>query len=136
MAKTVITSGYVAIGGTDYSAQISEFTLEFQVEEKDITTFADVGFKNYIGGLKGGTATLKFTRDAAFSGLDAYMETNLGAVVTWEVRFSSASVGADNPKWTGNFLITSWKPFAGAVGSVLENSETYTICGAWTRATS
>lgn len=135
MPKMVLTAEYVSINGTDLSAYAKKAELTTKVEEKDVTTFASQGWKELLGGLKSGELALDLFQDVAAAALDSIMWPLLGTVVTFEVRASNAVVGASNPKWTGNVLISGWNPIQGSVGDEASVGISYPTSGAVTRAT-
>src|SRR5690349_1441549 len=118
MAKMVLTAAYVNINSNDLSAYASKAELVVDVEDKEVTTFASSGWKEYLGGLKSGTLSVSFRQDVAASALDSIIWPLLGTVVTFETRNSSGTVTTSNPKWTGSVLIKQWKPVSGSVGDV------------------
>lgn len=136
MAAFVLTDAYIALNGSDRSAYIKQVALNVETAEQDVTDFADAGWTVPIAGLKSGSLALTFNQDVAASQIDSIMWPLLGTTVSFEVRATNASVGASNPKYTGNILVTSWNPITGSVGDVAEVSVTYPISGAVTRATS
>ena len=136
MAAFVLTDAYIAINSVDRSAFIKQVALSVETAEQDVTDFADAGWTVPISGLKSGSIALTFNQDVASSQIDSIMWPLLGTTVPFEVRATNAAVGASNPKYTGNILVTSWNPITGSVGDVAEVSVTYPISGAVTRATS
>lgn len=136
MAAFVLTDAYIALNGSDRSAYIKQVALNVETAEQDVTDFADAGWTVPISGLKSGSLALTFNQDVAASQIDSIMWPLLGTTVSFEVRATNASVGASNPKYTGNILVTSWNPITGSVGDVAEVSVTYPVSGAVTRATS
>lgn len=135
MAKMVLTAAYLSIGGTDLSAYCSKIELSAEVEEKDVTTYASLGWKEVLGGLKSGGLAVGFKNDVAAAALDSIMWPLFGTVVAFEARASQTAVGASNPKYTGSALINGWSPIAGSVGDVNEQDQTFPTSGAVTRAT-
>lgn len=135
MAKMVLTSEYIALSGTDLSTYCSKAELQIEVEAKDVTTFGSGGAKEFIGGLKSGTLALEFKQDFAAAALDSILWPLLGTVVTFEVRPTSAAVGASNPKYTGSVLITGHNPITGGVGDEASISLSFPTTGAISRAT-
>ncbi|WP_329187047.1 phage tail tube protein [Actinacidiphila glaucinigra] len=136
MAKMVLTSEYLSLNGVDLSAYTKKAEVSVEVEEKDITTYGDAGWKAVIGGLKSGSIAIDFLQDFAAATLDAIMWPLLGTVVSFEVRPTSAAVGTSNPKWTGNVLIKAWNPVSGSVGDEATVGVTFPTSGAVVRATS
>lgn len=136
MALMVLTAAYVSITGAGtIHDHCSKAELSAQVEEKEITTFASLGWKEVTGGLKSGTLALDLKQDIAAANLDANMWTIFlaGVPVTFEVRLTQAAVSATNPRWTGSILVKEWKPLAGSVGDVAELGVSYPTSGAITR---
>lgn len=134
MAKMVLTAAYVSIAANDLSAYTSKAELVVDVDDKEITTFGDSGWKTYLGGLKSGTLALTFKQDVAAAAIDSIVWPLLGTLAAFEVRNSSAAVGASNPKWTGSTLIKQWKPLSGSVGDVAEADVSWPTSGVVTRA--
>lgn len=135
MAKMVLLAEYVSINSNDLSTYATKAELSVEVEDKDVTTFASLGWKELLGGLKSGELSLEFKQDVAATKLDSIMWPLLGTVVPFEVRLDQASVGTSNPKYTGNVLINGWNPIEGSVGDEASVSVGYPTSGAVTRAT-
>lgn len=134
MAKMVLLASYVSLAGTDLSSSSSKIELSTEVEDQDVTTFASLGWKEVLGGLKSGELGVTFKQDVAAAALDSIMWPLLGTVVTFEVRLSNAVVGASNPKYTGSVLVNGWSPISGSVGDVAEVEVSYPTSGAVARA--
>lgn len=135
MAKMVLTSTYVGVGGNDLSAYASKAELSVEVDEQDVTTFASLGWKESLGGLKSGTLAISFKQDVAAAALDSILWPLLGTVAAFEVRSTSSLVGASNPKWTGSVLINGLAPVSGSVGDVAAFDVSWPTSGVVTRAT-
>ena len=138
MPKMVLLASYVSIAGNDLSDHAAKAELTAEVEEKDVTTFASLGWKEVIGGLASGTLAVGFKQNYAATKLDSLMWPLFltRTPQAFEVRADNAAVSASNPKWTGAVLIKSWKPLAGGVGDVAEVDVSWPTSGAVTRATS
>ncbi len=135
MAKSVLTSVYLAINGVDLSAYCSKAEFKRSVEDKGTTTFASGGAKERIGGLKDASLDCEFFNDFAAAALDAIMDPLVGTVVSFEIRPTSAAVGTSNPKRTGSILIDSWDAISGGVGDTAEVKCSFPVSGATVRAT-
>jgi hypothetical protein len=135
MPKMVLLAEYVSIAGNDLSSYASKAELATEVEEKDITTYASLGWKELLGGLRSGTLGLEFKQDFAATKLDSIMWPLFGTVVAFEVRADQGVVGVNNPKWTGSILIKAWNPVTGSVGDNATVSVSYPTSGVVTRAT-
>lgn len=134
MPKMVLTSEYLSIAGTDLSAYTKKAEVAVEVDEKDVTTYASLGWKELLGGIKSGELACDFITDFAAAALDSILWPLFGTIVAFEVRPTSAAAGASNPKWTGNVLIKELKPISGSVGDEATQSVTFPTSGAVTRA--
>ncbi|MFE7094616.1 phage tail tube protein [Streptomyces erythrochromogenes] len=136
MPTMVLTGQYIALNGTNLSSNARKAELTMEVEDKDVTTYGSLGWKEVKGGLKSGELGIEFLQDVAAAGLDSIMWPLFGSVVSFEVRADQAAVGTSNPKYTGNVLIKQWNPIEGSVGDEASVSVTYPTSGVVTRATS
>jgi hypothetical protein len=134
MAKIVLTAEYVALGGTDISSYLKKGELSLESDAQDSTTYGSAGWKEFLGGLKSGELSLSYLNDVAAAALDSIMFPLFGTVITFEVRASSAAVGASNPKYTGSILVKEWKPVGGGVGDINAADVSYPTSAAVTRA--
>ncbi|MFC8201278.1 hypothetical protein ACFUTV_38665 [Streptomyces sp. NPDC057298] len=135
MPKMVLLAEFVSLGGNDLSEYCRKAELSTEVEDKDVTTYASLGWKELLGGLKSGELGLEFLQDVAATEIDSIMWPLLGTVVSFEVRLSQAAVGASNPKYSGSVLVNGWNPIEGSVGDEASVSVGYPTSGAVTRAT-
>ncbi|MEV4474670.1 hypothetical protein [Nonomuraea sp. NPDC049504] len=136
MAKMVLLASFLSIGGNDLSDRTSKVELVAEIEDKDVTTFASLGWKEVLGGLASGSLGAVFKQDYAAAELDATMWPLFltRTPQAFEVRADNAAAGPSNPKYTGFVLIKSWKPLAGSVGDVAEVDVSWPTSGAITRA--
>jgi hypothetical protein len=134
MAKMVLTSSYLSLAGSNVSSYCSKIELTINVEKKNVTTFASLGWTEVLGGLKSGTLAVEFFNDMVDADLDNDMFDILGTVVAFEVRATNAVVGVNNPKYTGTVLIDKWSPVSGKVGDVNAASYSYDTSAIVTRA--
>ncbi|WP_329274778.1 phage tail tube protein [Streptomyces sp. NBC_01451] len=134
MAFMVLTTEYVSLNASDLSAYANKAELTVEVDEKDVTTYGSAGWKQVIGGLKSGGLSIEFKQDFAAAALDSILWPLFGTVVAFEVRPTSAAMGASNPKWTGSVLIKELKPISGGVGDEASQSVSFPTSGAVTRA--
>lgn len=134
MPKMVLTSEYLSINGTDLSAYTRKAEVAVEVDEKDVTTYASAGWKEVLGGIKSGTIAIEWITDFAAAALDSILWPLFGTVVPFEVRPTSAVVGASNPKWTGNVLAKELKPISGGVGDEATQAVTWPTSGPVLRA--
>ena len=97
MAIAVLTSTRLEVSGTDYSAWCKSVTVTCDAEQLDATDFASGGWKESLGGLKGGEVSFELMDDFADNDVNEDFWGLLGTVVAVKVRASSASIGAAGP---------------------------------------
>ncbi|XQE79514.1 hypothetical protein ACN24L_12355 [Streptomyces microflavus] len=136
MAKMVLLAAFVSVGGNDLSSYARKAEVTVEVEDKDVTTYASLGWKEVLGGLKSGELALELLQDVAATKVDSIMWPLLGTVVPFVVRLDSAAKGTSNPEWTGSVLIKGWNPIEGGVGDEASVSVSFPTSGAVVRATS
>jgi len=134
--KMVLLAEYLSINSNVLNTFTKKAELTVEVEEKDVTNYASLGWKEVIGGLKSGELGCEFLQDFAASQLDAIMWPLLGTVVPFEVRADQGAASTTNPKYTGSILIKGWNPITGSVGDEATVSMGFPTSGAVTRATS
>lgn len=122
---------------TDISAFCEEVSLSRDIETAEVTAFGNSA-KAYITGLSDATISLSGKFDGtASTGIDAILSGILGqsATVTWEYQPNNASVGVNNPKFSGEGIVTSYE-VSGSVGDAVTWSAEVQATGTITRATS
>jgi len=131
----VLLAEYLSINSNVLNTFTKKAELTVEVEEKDVTNYASLGWKEVIGGLKSAELGCEFLQDFAASQLDAIMWPLLGTVVPFEVRADQGAASTSNPKYTGSILINGWNPITGSVGDEATVSMGFPTSGAVTRAT-
>lgn len=132
MAAFVLTDCYLSLNATDVSDYVKSVTLDAQVSTEDSTAMGDT-WTEMTPGVKSGSLQIQFNDDVANSAIDDVLWGIFGTSVAFELRPTSAAVGASNPKWTGNVIIQG-VPFGGAHGSLASKSVTFPTSGTVTRA--
>ena len=135
MPKMVLLAEYLSINANVLNAFTKKAELSIEVEEKDVTNYASLGWKEVLGGLKSAELGCEFLQDFAASQLDAIMWPLLGTVVPFEVRADQGVASTSNPKYTGSILINGWNPITGSVGDEATVSLGFPTSGAVVRAT-
>ncbi|MFD4569384.1 phage tail tube protein [Streptomyces sp. NPDC058467] len=135
MPKMVLLAEYLSINSNVLNTFTKKAELTTEVEEKDVTNYASLGWKEVLGGLKSGELGCEFLQDFAATQLDAIMWPLLGTVVPFEVRADQGAVSPSNPKYTGNILINGWNPLTGSVGDEATVSLGFPTSGAVARGT-
>ncbi|MER6892024.1 hypothetical protein [Streptomyces halstedii] len=134
MAKMVLLAAHLTVAGQDLSASANKIELKVEVDEKDVTTYGSLGWKELLGGLKGGELSLEFKQDVATGQLDSIMWPLLGTVVPFAARLDQAAVGPSNPSYNGSVLIKAWSPMEGSVGDEASVKVSYPTSGQVLRA--
>ncbi|MGW4102310.1 hypothetical protein [Streptomyces sp. NPDC004976] len=135
MPKMVLLAEYLSLNGTVLHEYTKKAELAVEVEDKDVTNYASLGWKEVIGGLKSAELGVEFLQDFAASELDSIMWPLLGSVVAFEVRADQGSVSTSNPAYTGSVLINGWSPLTGSVGDEATVSQGFPTSGLVTRTT-
>ena len=116
MAKYVFKAAYALINSVDLSNDIKSMTIDFSSAEVDQTAMGDT-FTNFMPStLKGATVDIEFYQDFAGSQVVVTLASLLGVSTAVHFRASTASLGATNPKWAGNMMLTKYVPAQGSVG--------------------
>ncbi|WP_199444457.1 hypothetical protein [Umezawaea beigongshangensis] len=135
MPAMVLLASHITIDGNDLSDHCSKIEVTAEVDEKDVTTFASLGWKEVQGGIKSGSLGATFQQDTAAGEIDALMWPLLGEVVPFSVRLDNAAASATNPAYGGNLLVKKWSPIAGSVGDVATVDVEFPTSGAIVRTT-
>ncbi|MFE6025536.1 phage tail protein [Streptomyces niveus] len=135
MPKMVLLAAHLTLNANNLNEYTRKVELSTEVEDKDVTTYASLGWKVVLGGIKSGELGLEFLQDVAATKLDSIMWPLLGLVVPFTARLDSAAVSTSNPQYSGNVLINGWNPLEGSVGDEATVSVGYPTSGAVTRAT-
>jgi hypothetical protein len=125
----------ITIDTVDFSDSLAAVTLDISKEQLEVTSFGDTA-RTYIAGLQDGSVTLSFHQDFAASAVDATLHAALGTEIAVVIKPTSGAVGAGNPSYSFNALVTQITPFSSNVGDLATQDVTFPISGAVTRATS
>lgn len=135
MAAFAFTDARVEIGAVDWSDWVTSVTLNVEAEDLEKTAMGST-YRSRIGGLKDGSVDIEFNNDFVEDGLDEVLWGLFGTVATVKIRPTSASIGADNPEYSGSVLVTEVNPLDGGVGDLAKRSVSWPISGPWARAVS
>lgn len=135
MPKMVLLAAHLTLNSNNLSEWARKIELSVEVEDKDVTTYTSLGWKEVLGGLKSGELGLEFLQDTAATELDSIMWPLLGQVVTFVAKLDNSTTTTSNPAYTGSVLIKGWNPLTGSVGDEASVSVTYPTSGAVTRTT-
>jgi len=136
MSEIVLKDASVVVNSVDLSDHISSVTINYSAEITDKTAFGATA-RSRIAGLKDFSVDLEFNQDYASSNVDATLFPLVGAAAfAIVIKPTSGSVSATNPSFTGNVLVETYSPLAGAVGELNKTSVSLPGDGDMTRATS
>lgn len=94
MASLILTNVRYFAGAADLTGSSNKCELSAQVEEKDVTTFNSLGWKESVGGLASSTIAASGFWEAGDAGkIDNESWADLGALTALSVGPSGASVG-------------------------------------------
>ena len=141
MAKYVLQNPVVEFtptGGTAYgtiSANVAQVTIALEADDIETTNFAGSGWRERIGGLKGGTFSMDVHQDMAAGSIDSQFWSSLGGTALVRVRPDGTAVSASAPRFDFAVVVTQINPVDGAVGDLSTQSISWPITGAVTRST-
>ena len=136
MAKFVVQNPVVEFAGGTVSSSVAQCTIALESDDVETTNFGSSGWRERIGGLKGGSVSFDFHQDLAVSSIDSTFWDNLGGTVQVKVRpGGTAAIGSANPSYEFVALVTEYSPIDSAVGDLATFSVSLPITGAVTRNT-
>ena len=142
MAKFVLQDPVIEFtptGGTAYgtiSANVAQVTIALEADDIEVTNFAGSGWRERIGGLKGGTFSMDVHQDMAAGSIDEQFWSSLGGTAAIKVRpGGTAAAGTSNAEYSFSVLVSAINPVDGAVGDLSTQSISWPITGEVTRGT-
>lgn len=107
MAHTVITGGYLSLGGTDVSGDTHSMTADETNDLPEDTAFGDT-FKQRLIGLRDYQMSIEMYNDFADDALDEDLEALLGTSFAVAWRPDDGAISTSNPEYQ----------FTGAISSI------------------
>jgi hypothetical protein len=136
MAKIVLKDAFVSVDGNDISDHVSQVTLGYEADAVEKTAMGALTHNNIGGTLKNWSVEAELHSNYAAAALDSILFPLVGTEVAVIVRADkTAGVGASNPNYTGQGIVTSYPPIGGAVGDLATSSVSIVPAGDLTRAT-
>lgn len=118
MAKIVMKNGFLSINSVDLSDHVETVTINYTADVPEKTSMGD-NSKTRLPGLKDWSIDVAFRQDFAASSVDKTLFDLVGAAAfPIEARPDAGAVGATNPSYTGNALLSSYTPLGATVGDV------------------
>lgn len=126
MATIVLTNPAISLGGTAVKSYVTSVTLNYEVDQVEVTAFGDTGHK-YTGGLQNVSVDIEMNQDFASSAAESIVYPLVGTTTTIVIKPVDAATSATNPSYTitGAYL-ASHTPVNGAVGELATTSLTFT----------
>lgn len=117
MSAFTLTDAYIVVNGVTLSDHANQVTVEDTRDSVDLTAFGAVN-KVYGKGLGDAKITIQFFQDFAASKVHATLQPLISSTtpVTIEIRPTSGSVSATNPKATMSGLLFSYNFVDGSIG--------------------
>ena len=127
---------HIEINSVDLSAYVLSSNLSIEADTVE-TVAMGADFVTVKPTFKRGSLSLELQQDFAASQVDATLNGIVGTAVPFKYRpVSGTAVGATNPEYTGNVVISEYHPSDQSAGEIASFSVTWPVDGAVTRATS
>lgn len=143
MARIVLTDANVLFASNDISQYITSISLSTSYDVIDTTGISTTGAaRTRVAGLADNSLTIEFNQDFADNALEELINgtslatSTVGTAVAMQVKPTSGSTSASNPKFTFNALVAEWQPLSASVGELSVASVTWPISGPITKAIS
>jgi hypothetical protein len=126
MGKIVLLDCYVVVNSVNLSDHASSVEIDFSKDEVETTNFSGQG-RERIQGLSDDKFVINFQQDFAAGEVNAVVSPlyHNGTEFVVEVRPTSASVSATNPKYTATCILLEYQPLSGSVGDLSETEITF-----------
>ena len=126
MATIVLTNPLISLGGTPVKGFTTSVTLNYEVDQVEITAFGDTGHR-FAGGLQNISVDLELNQDFATSATESIVYPLVGTTTTITIKAVDAATSTTNPLYTiSNAFLSSHTPVNGAVGELATTSLTFT----------
>lgn len=144
MAIFVLSTVDVVVNtNKDLSPYVRSVSVEFECSEQDATAMQgggnadDVLFYACRAGLKSWTVTLELNQDfAVTTGVDAILQPLWGTSTDIALIPVNTDLSTSNPSYSGDCVLLSYNPIAGAVGDLATCTATFKGSGELARSTS
>jgi len=119
MASLALNDAFVSLAGTDISAFVESVDLDYQVETDDDAAMGD-DTAIVAATRENWSVSITAKQDYGASQLDSVLWAAASGkvAVALIVRPTSGAVSTSNPEFTGNVILTNYKPIAGSHGSL------------------
>ena len=122
MATIVLTNPLISLGGTAVKTYATSVTLNYEVDQVEVTAFGDSGHR-FTGGLQNITVDMTLNQDYASSALESIVYPLVGTTTTITIKPVDAATSTTNPLYTiSNAYLAAHTPVAGGVGELSTTS--------------
>lgn len=126
MATQVFKNAMFVVNGVDLSANITSLALTYEAESLDETVMG-LTSRKHKGGLKNHTFDVTFMQ--VYTCVDATLFGLIGCQTSIEFRACNACSSANNPIYEATYLLQSYPPGGGAVGTLLQSAVRFEAAG-------
>lgn len=125
MPTIVLTNPSITLGGTSVKAFSTSVSLNYEVDQVEVTAFGDSGHR-FTGGLQNVSCDITLNQDFAASATESIVYPLVGTTTTIVIKPVDAATSATNPQYTiSNAFLASHTPVSGAVGELATTSLTF-----------
>ena len=135
MANFVLKDAYLLLNSVDQSANLKSLSFPMETATVDNTCMGDDDLA-FLPGLNNATFSATFAADNVDAGTteDLWDIRSGGAAVAFVIMANGSSVGATNPSYSGNCIMTSFPVIDGSVGDEATHNCSFQVTGVITRA--
>lgn len=131
MSRIVLTDVEVELDGVDLSSHIGSVEISQTFDDIETTAFG-VGGRTRVAGLEDSELSLTFHQD--FGTVEDALGDKVGQVIPFTIKPTDEAVGAENPSYSGEVLVTEWTALSGDVGDLSTIDVTWPVSGKITKA--
>lgn len=133
-------NGFIQVNGTNLSDHAREMTFTVNVADLPANTFGDTSAA-VSAGLQDWGVEVTFLQDFAAGKVDQILFAAGGTAGHFPFNIevgadSVAAISSTNPRFSGNVILSNYRPFGGQHGSNLEATASFKCAGNLTRRTS
>jgi hypothetical protein len=118
------------IGATDLSDHVKSATWKRGVDAPESTAMGSTTHTVMAGGLRTEALTILLYQDMGTGSVDEKLDAALGAASTIHLKPTGSGPSANNPDYTGSFVLLTYEPAAGTVGDPAMTTSEWAPAGA------
>jgi len=121
MAQMVMTNGGFKLATVDRSTYAASIVVNYSAEAPEATTFGKTT-KVKLAGVKDWNADVGIVNDVSAAAIDDILFPLVGTLCAVEFYPNGTTASADNPKYSGNAVLTGWQPLNASHGEVIKST--------------